>query len=227
MKPNSFVLSHLHKDHYNGLLKIPKSKLLPTIIDRVYYPKVPEFSNQDEFLRDVCCMNLFLLGEDTGIMEYDLLEIITNLNKGVRPRNIPLWKGKSLNEGGRSFDVLWPPEILTDTGILGVIEKAISDFKAALDVDPELRDLYGRITEEGAYKKYGETEGRRYEGEGKNSWRLRERRRKRKLPDEINRANKSLREAANHLSLSFMLDQQFLFLGDLEKKEIGLVMLKR
>jgi len=223
-RPNSFVLSHVHKDHYNGLLEILKRKKMnPTVIDRVYYPKIPDFRRKNEFLRDIFCMNLFLLGEDTGIMEYDLLKIITKLNRDVSPYNVPLWKGKFINEGTYRFEILWPPQELVDEDVLKIIDDAISAFNAALDAEPDLKELLGRIVEEGVYRKYGEEESYRYNGEKGERWILKNKGKKRKLSEEIKKANKLLKKAANHLSLSFMLEDQFLFLGDLEEKEIKIV----
>ena len=44
--------------------------------------------------------------------------------------------------------------------------------------------------------------------------------REEKLPEIVKKANKSLRKAANHLSLALMEDNRFLFLGDVENFEI-------
>jgi beta-lactamase superfamily II metal-dependent hydrolase len=41
------------------------------------------------------------------------------------------------------------------------------------------------------------------------------------LPEIVRRANGSLRTAGNNLSLALHEDNRFLFLGDLEKREIG------
>ena len=46
----------------------------------------------------------------------------------------------------------------------------------------------------------------------------------RKLPPIVDAANRALRKAANRLSLSFLEDNaNFLFMGDLESKEIAVV----
>lgn len=43
---------------------------------------------------------------------------------------------------------------------------------------------------------------------------------RRELPEVVKRANKSLKDAANHLCLAFVEDNRFLFLGDTEDFEI-------
>jgi len=50
--PDIFILSHYHKDHYNGLLyaSIKQQRIDKFRIREVYYPRIPEFREREEFL---------------------------------------------------------------------------------------------------------------------------------------------------------------------------------
>lgn len=117
------------------------------------------------------------------------------------------------------------PRILKAPETLKVIKNAINDFGKAKEEDKELRDLYDAIGAAGKAQPYlndeeGHAEpdkvrqvetkldgGRQLSPAGE-------------LLPIVAKANKSLRAAANHLSLAFHVGNRLLFLGDLEKNEI-------
>jgi len=219
--PDIFMLSHFHLDHYNGLLLASRSHFPKAWeIKEVYYPKIPEFREKEEFMSCLFTMNLRLYSSDTGIMEYDLLDAVLKINK--KPfRYKPVSKGDVINIGGTSFEVLWPPAVIDKKGTLTVIQRAINDFYQAMEVDKKTKELYQRVKEEGLFGKYLEEEQRSYSGERDNTEELvNNDYKEKKLPDVVKKANNSLRKAANHLSLALFGDNGVLFLGDLENFEI-------
>lgn len=213
--PDVFCLSHFHADHYNGLLQASTLKDHPRLqIKEVYYPKIPEFSERQEFLEALFAVNLRLFGDETGVMAYDFLRTIEGIN-GVRFHHRPLSKDDIIDINGSSFRVLWPPEeILGKT--LARIRRALKDFRKALEDDQEMRRLYEHVKKEGFFKEYLTEGGRREPKE----YELMRREKRRQLPDIVVRANKSLRCAANDLSLALSEDNRLLFLGDVNSHEI-------
>ncbi|RLI67242.1 MAG: hypothetical protein DRP02_14770 [Candidatus Gerdarchaeota archaeon] len=218
--PDAFILSHFHVDHYNGLLytSINPFRYPSFRIREVYYPRIPEFKRKNEFLLKLFTLNLAVFGSETGVMEYDLLRTITKLNNGKPPIKKPLSKGELIKINGSIFEVLWPPAEITEEKVLSVIGKALDDFDKAMEEDKELRRLYEHVEEEGIFRDYLSEEESNLEriNEHYKSEKLH----KRELPKIVKKANKSLREAANHLSLAFFEDNRLLFLGDTEKFEI-------
>src|SRR5688500_14870502 len=74
--PDVFVLSHFHRDHYNGLLHAaypPRGaggtaapSLRHTLaINRVYYPGLPRFTNNAEFLKAFHAISLRVIGKES------------------------------------------------------------------------------------------------------------------------------------------------------------------
>jgi beta-lactamase superfamily II metal-dependent hydrolase len=228
-EPDVFILSHFHIDHYNGLLLASKNnfrkryyqyRYYPLKIRKVYYPHIPEFRDKEKFVMYLLTMNLKVFGSETGIMEYDFLRAISRINDGPFSYK-PVSKGDIIDINGSTFEVLWPPKTIESGETLSVIERALKDFKEAMEKDEELKRLYERVSKEGVSEKYRE-EGK-IEGsmEKENTDEYRDKNyRGRELPEIVEKANNSLREAANHLSLSLFEDNRLLFLGDTEGFEI-------
>jgi len=221
--PSVFILSHFHVDHYNGLLPAPTHKGHPYFgagIKKVYYPGLPEFKDNKEFICALFAINLRVFGRETGSMECDFLNAIyeMTLNRFSYQR---LFKDDRVNIDGSTFEVLWPPRRL-GRGTPRKVKKALEDFHEALEGDDELKEIHKRITEGNIFDRYfGEKMERYYqhEPEGKSDREGMEYRNG-KLPKATERANKSLKKAANNLSLALSEDDRFLFLGDVEGHEI-------
>ena len=117
-----------------------------------------------------------------------------------------LSSGDKVDLEGTQIDVLWPPRTLIDSEVLKVIRNAINDFGEAKKKDNELRKLYDAVEKAGKAQPYLKEEEGRSEPDkeeqvdvklqiGHHLLPTRE------LPPIVARANKSLRSAANHLSL--------------------------
>ncbi len=225
INPDVFFLSHFHVDHYNGLFELDRFSSHPstkTSIEEVYFPRVPKFSQRDSFLKCMFAMNRRVMGDITGSIEADFLSIISQINR----RSFfyrSLSAGDKVQVGGSEMEVLWPPRFLDDEHLLKVIRKAVSDFEAAMAEDETLRHIYEELGVSGQMRPYTEDDNERMEFSGNGNESRETRlipREKQELPEAVEKANASLRGAANRLSLAFHEDNKFLFMGDLESREI-------
>jgi len=166
-------------------------------------------------------INLRVFGSETGSMEYDFLRAISRINDGPFSYK-PVSKGDVLHIDGSTFEVLWPPKTIESEKTLAVIERALKDFENALEQDEKLKQLYERVEREGIFERYreGGEEDSTEERVGAGEYGERRHDRKVELPDIVKKANDSLRDAANHLSLSLFEDNRLLFLGDIADFEI-------
>lgn len=223
--PHAFFLSHFHTDHYNGLLAhINQCSSRFLEIEEVFYPRIPEFQQRETFLQYMFAMAHRVMGDTSGSMAADFLSLLSRINcTTFSYQSISM--GDSISIGGSKFDVLWPPKTVDDRQTLRVIASAINDFEAAMNEDESLRKILDTIGERGEVQPYLSTEQqvkqipKNDEQNGKQEVHrfLDERR---ELPQAVQKANKSLRAAANHLSLAFHEDNKFLFMGDLNGSEI-------
>ena len=224
--PDVFMLSHFHMDHYNGLMfASSKSYFSHTWgIKEVYYPKIPNFPEKDEFMTCLFTMNLRLFGNETGIMEYDFLKAISRINRGRPFKYKPLSKGDVINIDETSFEVLWPPTEI-DEKETKAVRDAINEFNIAMEADEGLKKLYERVKSEGIFRGYFEEGLQKYPKENDNEREnthvsMNIEYKEKELPSVVKKANDSLRKAANRLSLALLGGDGLLFLGDLESKEI-------
>lgn len=218
--PSVFVISHFHVDHYNGLVyasnncgQCPKLR-----IRRMFYPRIPAFKDREEFAVCLFTMNCRLLGKKTGLMEIDFLNAVGRINT-MDFKYESLHSGKTVHLNGSTLRILWPPCTIDNGKTLSVIDRALDDFKRAIEKDEETRKLYYKVKDKGTFRVYLREQGEASPSDGfvrkhaSSSCPI-------KLPRVVERANQSLRKAANHLSLAFLEDGRFLFLGDTEAWEI-------
>jgi len=209
--PDIFILSHFHIDHYNGLLFLSNNKhqrkyFLPEFeIKKAYFPKIPDLKEKRglkrEFIEALFAINLLIFGNETGLMEYNFLKAIYRINREKSFKYKLLSQGDKININGSIFEVIWPPNQIIEGKTLKTIERALNDFKKALEKDDKLKELYQRVRKEGIFEKYLEVEGEiNYENDNKQNEYIQS---KRTLPDIVKKANDSLKKAANHLSLAF------------------------
>ena len=242
-KPDIFILSHFHIDHYNGIFNM-KNKSID--LKELYCPGIPEFTKKglkEEYLMALLCMTARVLGNGSKSAEVDLINKMRDITYSKFFFR-HLYQNDNVNINGLRIDVLWPPKILQDEEITKSIEKAVTDFNKALENDADLRNIYKKYDDNKIIEKYLYTDENHrdkvfYEPEIKkqefkknieseyiekdkdvDNGKKIETDNKEKLHCTIQTANESLRKAANHLSLSFAIDDRILFLGDLEKKEI-------
>jgi len=223
--PEVFFLSHFHADHYNGLIyAISSMQHYRSRIRQVFYPRIPQFRDRRKFVRYMLAMNHYTLGDMTGSMAADFLEVVRRINRDSFKYKA-LSAGELIPVGGAQYEVLWPPAEIDAASTLKVISRAIGDFENALEEDEELRSIVNAVEEGEEIHRYtspslesGVMPGYMDEYERLDS--ILPLRKRRYMPESVRKANISLRKAANHLSLAFHEDNKLLFLGDLESYEI-------
>lgn len=219
---NSFILSHYHVDHYSGIILAAKENVpFTTGIEQVYFPRIPDFTDQKEFLTCLFAMNLRTLSSETGVMEYDFLNAISKLcSKSCQYRL--LVEGDEIESDGGRIKVIWPPRVLSGARGISAVSKAISKFRSLMELDERTRALYDRVRRENLVGKLleGEPFPSSDESHEDRSIDWQPDSEDRQLRGAIKNADSALREAANHMSLSFYEYDRLLFLGDLESNEI-------
>jgi hypothetical protein len=235
-----FVLTHFHQDHYNGLLHLASSLhryKYRASIEQVYFPRIPDIIIDEklrsklklvsdlnlgsELARALLSMSMRVFGNKSGVMEFDFLESINQINE--QSGNFHY---KAVHQGDRIFlgdtrlEVLWPPRKIRNNRIVSILAKAIKDFKRAREQDDLTNRLYEQIVREGTSEKlFSEREP--YYTPEKHDKSQKIEKQFRDLPPAVKKANESLREAANQISLVLKsTDSSFLSLGDIEESEI-------
>jgi hypothetical protein len=217
-KKRLFLLSHFHSDYYNGLIKMARAGIsVSGKIKAVFYPRLPEFPQNREFMRRLLYLNRLLLGDPTPATGFDLFRVIRHINGEP-------FKFKSLSQGevfplfNREVEVLWPPKEIVEKTLAKSVDSAVRDFDSALALDPllatglekfEVRDILDGTSE---YRIFGEDASPlRFSGDAV-------------IPPEVLKAGERLRKIANRFSLAFRVDDTLLFLGELENNDVNKVL---
>jgi len=209
---DSFLLSHFHRDHYNGVLGCPPYSLRH--LNFFYHPIMPKFIDSQKFYRCLFAMNSRLsLGTP---LQNSILSIVNRISRR-HVKYLPLGKGDKFICGGKEYEILWPPKELKEADTLKSINNAINDFEEARKEDYILDAIYNSISDEILQNNLAEILESEYTAI-QNSNEINE-----EISQVIKSANKSLRSAANRLSIAFKQNDQILFLGDLESNEINQV----
>jgi beta-lactamase superfamily II metal-dependent hydrolase len=217
-----FLLSHFHSDHFNGILK-SDSKFKNWHIHTFFHPIIPKFKERDEFYYCLFAVNARVT-KGHPIQNF-VLNKVRLLNS--QPINfVPVCKGEVHSIGHVDYEILWPPQEISEETALSEIRNAIKDFNDACEKDELLKNIYSEIKKyslEDYFKNYEERSER---GKSMTDDIYIEEEKKieqEKMSETIDKANKSLRSAANRLSVAFRQSDRLLFLGDLEEEEIEAV----
>lgn len=210
---NSFLLSHFHADHYNGILNCHHHHC-QWDLDTFYHPVMPSFTEARLFFMCLLTMNIRI--SKNHPIQNTIFDYVRRLNrKPLAFRAVS--KGDIVVCGNRRYEILWPPKELTEEETLTDIRNAIRDFKEAKESDDLLGKIYQMINQ-----KYAERDINNLNTDERNDeiplndFEV-------ELSEVVQKANKSLRKAANRLSIAFRQDYNILFLGDLESREINSV----
>lgn len=206
---SSFLLSHFHADHYNGFFEpyFP----FPIKLDNFYYPMMPYFSEKEEFYLALISMNIRI-----APIQLQILSHIKKLNNNRPICFKALSKGDIISCGKNRIEILWPPKTLEEKETIKGIKEAINDFNKAKEKDPMLAEIYKQVE-----RLYPNRENDSFftllisydmADQTKSNFNSKI------MPPEIETANKSLRNAANSLSIVFRQEDNVLFLGDIENE---------
>ena len=216
-----FLLSHFHSDHFNGILK-SNPKFRNWHIDTFFHPIMPKFKDRDEFYYCLFAMNARIT-KGHPIQNF-VLNKVRLLNS--HPINfVPVCKGEVHSIGHVDYEILWPPKEISEETTLSVIRNAIKDFNDACEKDELLKNIYNE-TKEYSLENYFKNYEKRFDEKKSitdDSFIDEKEIENEKISDTIDKANKSLRSAANRLSVAFRQSDRLLFLGDLEEEEIETV----
>ncbi len=235
VSPASLVLSHFHLDHYVGLLQPLGSGERPLDVRNVYFPRLPEFAQREDFAVALYSTLTRVFGSATGSIEADFLDLIAALNRGPWTYR-PLSQGDLIPMGGRIAQVVWPPARLDHPAFVGTVRTALAAYDLAREEDPSLARIHERVYER-AHNPFLATEPGRRGDEGREErWRGLEgtldgpwepTQAAKGFGGGVRRAvllaNQKLQRVANRLCLSFYESDNLLFLGDLEAEEIEAV----
>lgn len=238
----TFILSHFHKDHYNGLF-LENIKPRSFYLNNVYYQGIPIIVDENgdnihtKFFSYLMAINHYMLGDQSGVASADLISRLQQLSRKTFKFS-PLFKGDTFTHNTRKYEVLWPPRILkTDDKIVAKIKTAIEDFENAKKVDKKLGELaekYHEIAEKYACNsEYTDEKKYEYPYESMQKAESQSKEDDKVFYEQLNgenihklvkTANSSLRAAANDLSLAFKTtENELLFMGDLETSQINIL----
>ena len=209
----SFLLSHFHTDHYNGILSCYNRHFPFKFwnLSNFYYPAMPVFLESKELYKMFIAMNIRI--SNNHPIQSTIMEYISSLNQNKISFH-SVSRGDIITCGNTKYEILWPPKVLKEEETLKSIKNAIRDFNKALDGDTELSSIYERIKNKFSDRDFNEIN---IEESNENS-ELTDF--TGKLSELTKKANSSLKSAANRLSIAFRQDDNLLFLGDLEKREL-------
>lgn len=219
---STIALSHLHWDHYCGLLRpIPNlSDDLAIVLPR--FPLIePDPALASEFLARLVAFSP--LDEQFGPIEIDLLLRIRQYSPAATPR--PMSATETFVGADHRWDVLWPPRRLRlgDQG-MRTLEHAIDAYDRAAQVAPWLNERLDAIRDSELYNTMLREMERSIESEPFDADEAEEfyeddtiftdsQSRKDRLKD----AAKALSSAANLMSLVIVSDDAVLLTGDASK----------
>lgn len=248
--PRTLVLTHLHKDHYNGLLYSQRNELkLPFMsnLHHLYTPAIPRIGPTTE--GSIFAMRLAVafevisrtvsqwgVGADGDLMELDIQRLIRELADS-RPEHRILQQGDRIRLGPYSARVIWPPRQVN--GIDHAVSRAIEAFGRAISRTPYAQ-MYERLLEPIGRQLHSSESGDQEvspesgigsleEGEDQESIDMEEGIEyegeegvwaEPTLPQPLKQANLALKGIANDLSLVMAIPGRVLWLGDASRRAL-------
>lgn len=214
-----FILSHYHSDHYNGLVKFKNELNNKLHIKELYYPILPEISD------DPCLLHKFIffaycLGDESGCPEYDLSKLIQKLNQNNQNlKSTAVSKGDIINIGSSSYEVIWPPKQFSSESNTTLSDK-INNIRNEINKNASLKVLWDEVDKKDFTDSTVVSLRKEFE-EKKNdldtyiiaSKDVKLEKTKKSIIEEI-------RKVTNCFSICLFKKNSFLFLGDLEGKQI-------
>lgn len=205
------VLTHLHRDHYVGLVEAARTKNRILQVKELVLPRIPEFEQSSQFRVAFIAMMTRLSRAETGIRVYDVAHWLAAVNQGPFRRRF-VSANDSIELGNRRLRVLWPPKQVTYDEVLVTVRRALNAFDEALESDAVLREEHERAFELPSRESdlFEPDVELLQEDEAPG----------REIPEITRHAENELRAVANRLSLAFHEGSDLLVWGDQEATEI-------
>ncbi len=145
---SAVAVSHLHRDHYQGLLlPLPNFRAdLNLILGRL--PTI----NGNTALTQAFAMRLITISDpQSGPRDFDLIDSLQHSARNLKTRWVH--KGCTFRSACQTWTVKWPPtEIILGQSKLTALQKAIDAYDAAAAEIPWLEDRLNRIRENSVFK---------------------------------------------------------------------------
>ena len=238
---DTFMLSHYHHDHYNGIGK-HKVKFA---LKNVYLPKMPSICNHSninnigyKFLTYL--LSFAIITEGKSLIENILFLLYKQGTKNFTVRFVS--KGDTIVYGKRKYEIVWPPKQLDEKDVIKDVRAAIDAyeklaqespiFKQAENVSLKIQYLFGQLADMNNQQVFEKRESPDDTIRDIDSTllqltlELHDSSKEENLLDNkqlIKEINDKLRKAANHLSIAFRQEDNILFLGDLEPNELKII----
>jgi hypothetical protein len=207
------LVSHYHIDHFNGLIKFAeRGEKLKSDIDEVYLPFIPQFDDSSDYnllskqiVFSFCLQSGYPLFKESPALYIE--ESVKKINKsGKKPVSKIVKQGDQINIENAIFDVIWPPAKITKKDDLRSLKGQIKKIDTIIENSPYLKNLWNKF------------ERKREQSDCIDKI----------VSDESNKANTTevkklveiIKGVTNRFSICLFQPGLFLFLGDLEKKEI-------
>lgn len=238
---SEFLPTHLHADHYSGVVKQTVGTKISYDVESVFLPALPLIQNVEltqRFALALYTMNM-ILGEKTGVPEQDLIDTFKSLNpRGHKPSHTFLSKGDLFDLAGTPFQVLWPPRAVSGL-VSQAARTAVDEFEKAIESDERAKEICQQL-KESAYQtaKHAKRHVKRdddslvdysdnvaNEDDEDSSFNVEDNDNMPGVPDQLKNANRAIRGVANRLSLAFRCGSRLIHLGDLEKAELNQVVI--
>ena len=144
----TIALSHLHRDHYNGLLK-PFPNLRPDV--KFVVARMPLIEDDpglgSEFLLRL--MSVAPLDPKLGPLDLDLLRRVRQWAPKLEAK--PVSRGEYLDAAGERWKVLWPPESIPSVEFGATIRAAIKAYDRAAKEHKWLKKRLEQMRESTTY----------------------------------------------------------------------------
>lgn len=224
-RENTFILSHFHADHYNGLEYMAKNQKKLNLTE-VYFPGIPDFANtnnkinfKNELINEFITMNLYQTHVKTGHIYGDFLKIVERVSNSAFSFT-PLYEGDNVDD----LQIIWPPKTLKN--VPENVKSAVAAFHEALSKDENLKKINDYVNNKNLSRNYLPDQGNVSADSfseldldyGKDK--------KINIPQTTKDAFEKLKDVVNSFSLSFYCEDRVLFLGDAENDDIPLILNK-
>lgn len=211
----TLVMSHFHRDHYNGIPRVANKSLS---IENLIIPKLP-FNNLIRLgAKSFLAIQLFYLGEITGFYETDLLLMLQRKNN--RSFNIHRKEsGDSFSASSIDYEVIWPSNKFITS--IESIEVAINEITSVIQENDDFRKFYEEVINSRFFDETIESIEFDENVLDPARFQITLTKEQRKL---IKSANGKLLRLANDICLAFQdKDKEFLSLGDLSNKALEIL----
>lgn len=213
-----FLLSHFHKDHYNGFSFCHQSIFC---FNKIILPRFPHFIKGT--ITNHTIIPLFVLHAlITNNLWLSVIQLICSSTK-TNPFVQLVSKGDVFSHNNYEYNVLWPPLNYDDKELTNSVGILLKEWEKLKEADKDLSDIYDSLEklnieeQNNIVTSFGEINFEKLE----ISLKKYTDRPKDVIEKQLLNFNNALKKVANRLSIAFYQDNNVLFLGDLMSNELN------